>query len=406
MSIQNSSWAKYQYDLRNTGQSPYVSNSDGTLKWAFNTGGRITSSPSIDDKETVYIGNYDTNTLYAINSDGTLKWKWIADSTFKSIDSTPLIDNNGMIYITESMGNLVALDSSGTKKWSFYTGYNFEPTSATMNDNTIYVASSGTQGVNSNLYALNIDGTEKWRLDTGNFLSPSPSASPAIDNNGIIYVSNISSLCAVNPDGTKKWILNLPGEFIETLPSISINGTIYQGTDSGNLYAINSDGTIKWIFNTGAGIYNSSAIDSNNTLYIGNTAGNLYAINPDGTIKWNINMGTGVSILSTPAIDANGIIYIGTYMWGGPPNFFALSPNGSIKWSYSSNWMFEFNEPAIGSDGTVYIGCWDGNLYAFDSKPSVNGTLPISLCKSFSKDTLSNKTKKCFTESWRTKILV
>ena len=38
--------------------------------------------------------------------------------------------------------------------------------------------------------------------------------------------------------------------------------------------------------------------------------------------------------------------------------------SGSVLWSVSVGQHMS-SSPAIGPDGTVYVGCWDGNLYAF-----------------------------------------
>jgi outer membrane protein assembly factor BamB len=45
---------------------------DGTLKWQFQTGGLVYSSPAIGDDGTIFVGSEDYY-LYAVNPDGTLK---------------------------------------------------------------------------------------------------------------------------------------------------------------------------------------------------------------------------------------------------------------------------------------------------------------------------------------------
>jgi len=46
----------------------YAISPDGTLKWSFETGGSIYSSPAIGEDETVYFGSND-GCLYAISTD-------------------------------------------------------------------------------------------------------------------------------------------------------------------------------------------------------------------------------------------------------------------------------------------------------------------------------------------------
>lgn len=62
------------------------------------------------------------------------------------------------------------------------------------------------------------------------------------------------------------------------------------------------------------------------------------------------------------AIDNNGILYFGTGDWYMNA---AYASNGTVKWRYYCGDEID-STPAIGSDGTIYVGCWDCNLYAFN----------------------------------------
>lgn len=150
---------------------------------------------------------------------------------------------------------------------------------------------------------------------------------------------------------------------------IDSDGTIYFGGDYGGLpwylIAINQDGTLKWRFKTEGLILGSSpAIDEDGTIYVGSWDTKLYAINPNGTQKWSV--GTGGSIFSSPAIGDDGTIYIGHM----ENSIVAVNSNGTIKWNYpTGSWIT--SDPAIGDDGTIYIGSADNYLYALYP----NGTL-------------------------------
>ena len=76
------------------------------------------------------------------------------------------------------------------------------------------------------------------------------------------------------------------------------------------LYAINPDGTQKWVFNTGGSITSSPAIGADGTIYVGSHDGKFYAVNLDGTQKWAIT--TGDSINSSPAIGTDWTVYFGS----------------------------------------------------------------------------------------------
>jgi len=65
---------------------------------------------------------------------------------------------------------------------------------------------------------------------------------------------------------------------ITSSPVISLEGTIYIGSNNNYLYALNADGTLKWKFETGDGIFSSPRISSDGTVYVGSWDGYLYAL--------------------------------------------------------------------------------------------------------------------------------
>jgi outer membrane protein assembly factor BamB len=50
------------------------------------------------------------------------------------------------------------------------------------------------------------------------------------------------------------------------------------------LYAINPDGSLKWSFKTGYDVHSSPAIDSDGTIYVGSRDNRLYAIYGSGSL--------------------------------------------------------------------------------------------------------------------------
>jgi len=97
-------WPMSGYNAQHTGQCPYDrSKNNGTLKWKFQTDAQINSSPVIANDGTIYIGPSADNYLYALNPDGTLKWKYQTYDVY----SSPAIDSY-QLY----------LDSPGPEKCS------------------------------------------------------------------------------------------------------------------------------------------------------------------------------------------------------------------------------------------------------------------------------------------------
>ena len=155
-------------------------------------------------------------------------------------------------------------------------------------------------------------------------------------------------------------------------PAIGADGTVYVGSrvcgmeGAGAWIALNPDGTQQWAYlpksiipfpprpsGRTAGVY----VGAGGSSFGG--FGGLYAINPAGTLKWSIAMGF---VGATPAIGTDGTIYVGAEE-GGNGSLYALNPDGSQQWTFP----IEESSAALGADGTVYVGASDDYLYALDS---------------------------------------
>jgi outer membrane protein assembly factor BamB len=72
-------------------------------------------------------------------------------------------------------------------------------------------------------------------------------------------------------------------------------------------------------------------------------------------LKWTFATGNS----SSPAIGSDGTVYVGST----DGKLYAVTPAGMLKWAFATGNSIE-SSPAIGSDGTLYVGSDDGNLYA------------------------------------------
>ena len=84
------------------------------------------------------------------------------------------------------------------------------------------------------------------------------------------------------------------------------------------------------------------------------------------TVRWRYQTGEEYS---SPAIGADGTIYIGSY----DHSVYALTPAGTLKWRYLTDDIIDPSgsngaggpSPAIGADGTIYVGFYtDKYVYA------------------------------------------
>ena len=93
-----------------------------------------------------------------------------------------------------------------------------------------------------------------------------------------------------------------------------------------------------------------------------------------GTVLWKFETGGAVNN-SSPAIGSDGTVYVGSH----DHKVYAINGKSGVKL-----WEFEtgdkvFSSPAIGSDGTVYVGSRDNKLYAIktDSKGPAKSPWPM-----------------------------
>ncbi|OQY73910.1 MAG: hypothetical protein B6D44_05845 [Ignavibacteriales bacterium UTCHB2] len=106
--------------------------------------------------------------------------------------------------------------------------------------------------------------------------------------------------------------------------------------------------------------YSSPTIDRNgNIIFQTNTdTGYIYSVDYFGHLNWKISLGDiddGAIIDHGIICDAEGKIYCGSTT-GAQTNFWCIDNTGKILWKLNLE-GYEFNtSPAIGSDGTLYIG--------------------------------------------------
>jgi outer membrane protein assembly factor BamB len=182
-----------------------------------------------------------------------------------------------------------------------------------------------------------------------------------------VHHTGQSQYSTVNNSCIEKWRFYFSG-WLDDTPVIDSDGTIYcKGAYNAldrYLYAIYPNGTEKWKFKTDGLILGSSpAIDEDGTIYVGSWDHYLYAINPNGSLKWKY-LANDANIASSPAIADDGTIYFGT-LWslGDGGKIHAVNPSGIEKWRYQTGDAVS-SAPAIGNDGTIYIGSSDTYFYA------------------------------------------
>lgn len=279
----------------------------GAKLWSFTgAGDNITTTPVVVGP-TVYFGSID-DFLYAVDkATGMQQWKQDLNG---HVVSSPTV-SKGTIYVGSNNHEVIALDSAGNILWATPTGGNVLD-SPTVVKNVVYVGSS-----DDTLYALNAgDGSVKWHKTYANPVQYSP-----VYSNGILYFSEGTNLRAVKASsGGKVW--TYAGSSPASGPAVA-DGHVYFGCSCGLVTSLNAaSGTQDWQqFVTSS---TQQVTVANGVLFVPPSGGSdLDAVaTSNGALVWHVSEGTPLS---------------GFYAW---------------------------TAPAV-SDGVVYGGATDGNLYAF-----------------------------------------
>jgi outer membrane protein assembly factor BamB len=323
------------------------------LKWKYESGSGIYSGVGLGFHNEIYLTCED-GTLHSLNPDGTLRWKF---STLGSIYSAPVIGEDA-IYITSTEGRIYAIDFNGKELWKLKMDASSYSTPAVGKNSVIYFGCD-----DSNLYAISKNGKLLWKYKTGDEIA----GSPIIDQDGTIYVAS-DAFYALNTKGKEKWIFRPISEeeaYFFASPSIDHDGTIYIGATDGALYGITQQGRLEFRALTPdedeirAGI----AIDPKGVAYFG---AQNYVLNKKemyGEVAPVFE--TDYYIYSAPAIDSLGNIYFVS----DDGYLYCIRYDGRLlfKWEIAddSKEIMYSPSPLIADDGTVYVGSWTGQLYAF-----------------------------------------
>jgi len=445
----------------------YALNPDGTIKWVFACMDEIESSPIFSADGTIYFGSYDAN-VYALNQDGTKRWSYatggmidLSSPAFGPDGTMYITSSDGKLYafgggppapallLNKSVSPTLAQHGDVvTYAINYRNVGTAKATSVTLTDtlpaHITYVTGSVTGG---GVYDTTTN-TITWSLGTlnGGATSVNQVTFQATVNADAAIGANIANTAGISCTEIPKPVASGPAVFSVPTPNLTLSKTVspnpvkrgdtitytitYRNTGTlnatsvslsdalpahityvagtvtgGGTYSAAND-AITWslgTLNVGASaqvtfqatvnndaaiwsyIANTAVISCTEiaTPVVSNTAG-VSVIDPNNTTApwpmcqfdpqhsgrcsitgpsspnkhWAFSTGGSISDVG-PSIGADGTIYIGSY----DGKLYALNLDGSQKWAFKTN-STVYSTAAIGKDGTVYFGSYDDNLYA------------------------------------------
>jgi outer membrane protein assembly factor BamB len=194
---------------------------------------------------------------------------------------------------------------------------------------------------------------------------------------------------ATGPDPQVLWTVDLGATRVMASSTVGSDGTIYVGNSGGDLFAIGSNGTLKWQTQTGPAVKSAPALAADGTVYHASSNGRMYALSPQGQVKWTFDFGehlgatplvtaqgggpgggggaNGIGSGASPTVGSDGTIFIGA----NNSNMYAVAPDGRMKWLFEAERELAgiWTTAVLSADGsTLYFGANKGGVYAVDAE--------------------------------------
>lgn len=107
-----SHWRQFQSNGPSQGFAPFSTGPTGSFKWKTEVGPVSFASPVIGDDGTIYIGNLNAE-LIAVGANGVIKWKKALAERGHTISASCALDNSENIYVITTHGATVRDHRSG-----------------------------------------------------------------------------------------------------------------------------------------------------------------------------------------------------------------------------------------------------------------------------------------------------
>jgi len=264
--------------------------------------------------------------------------------------TSPVLAEDGSLYIASVLGSLYSLDSSGEKQWEYHTNEFIAGGLLRDADKNIYFTTL------SKVFSLNSSGRKRWEIDCPQPRMWQDDQGSAVDGNNL-YTHCGKNFVALNKnDGTKLW--SNPPLDMEAAPAVLKDGTVI-GVSASHLIATDRDGNNLWKYPGESGsdavpLDTPIAVGNDGILYAGSRLSDRFvALDSHGAVQWSFRVHTQ-PFRSSPVIAADGTIYAITMQ----QLVYAIGPDGAEKWEFQLPRLIHaenHSAPVLGSDGTIYI---------------------------------------------------
>jgi hypothetical protein len=281
------------------------------------------------------------------------------------------IGADGTIYQWEG-STLHAYHSDRTSYW---TTRPYDGTSA----RGVRVAPNGNvyaRGLDSNLYVYSPSGTLLWSRPC----NQQPRSIPVLDAASNVYfdegATGVHNAISYDPQGNPRFSVPLNGTSLDQVrlgPDGNIYGREFLNSNFSTTVRSSSTGLLLRQFNS---LTNGvQAITPDGTLYSA-FLHTVQAQDSNGGVRWSVTLPSDVFVDGWMVADSVGNIFVGTE----ENQVMAFSATGSPLWTAQLPMtQFQYLQPIIGVDGTIYARSGDNLCAIAGTVPSPGGALVVVL---------------------------
>ena len=365
-------WPQYHGDSGHSGYTTDNGPTANNILWRFSLlpYGKIEGYSAAVADGLVYFASEYGNLTCANATTGASVWKYNTNS-FEL--SSPAVAN-GLVYFDCEDGNLYCLNAqTGALVWiinSTNTAFGIGDAPLAVSNGQVYFSDTWTAGVSGQTYA-NITcadattGTFVWGYGVPFSISDYETA-PTVANGCVYFTDGVGNFDCVNAtNGALVW-----SNPIGAYDTASVaNGYVYYSPYGGEFCCLNAQtGASVWNYTTKGTNYAVPAI-ANGNVYFGSDDGNFYCLNAQtGAKVWNYSVYSpyGGTYVFTGSVSGNGYVYFGD---NGDYIYCLNAQTGTLVWQYQTGGSVD-SLPAI-ANGILYVGSWDGYMYAFGTTTQV-----------------------------------
>jgi outer membrane protein assembly factor BamB len=302
------------------------------------------------DESTLYVGTLTGNVVALAREDGARRW---SASLGDRVYATPLVHDDGTIYVGTDAKKLVALSPRGQTVFRLETEGEADTSPVFGKDGSIVFAAG------NDVYAVRRGGDIAWRFTAKNKVY----TAPAITDDGLVIVgAQDHHVHAIGQGGVLAWTVDLAAD-VDGGAAIADDGSIYVGTDAGDVVKLDAQGHVAWRTPVGGFVRGSLSIARNGDVLAG-TYGpvpRVVRLSPDGAIRGAFAIrGTGArefGIHGGPLEDAQGVLFFGAQ----DDAVYAVGPDGALRWRFETGGDVDAPLTML-SDGSVVVASEDGTV--------------------------------------------